>query len=241
MNRRIKKLTQFVLRAIKSSRSIIPETNPPMTEAVNIESILAPRLGNEKASFFNFTRSKSLIKKPIEEIVLVDEENNALGTMPKLEVHQKETLLHRGFSVFIFNKEKKLLLQQRSHKKRTWPLAWSNSLCGHPKPEESYIDAIKRRAKYELEIKLNNTEKVAPYRYKFSKDGVMENEICPIFVGFTKEKPKINEEEVSVIQWMRWNEFLDDIKNNPDKYSPWCIEQAKILNNNKRFKELLNL
>jgi isopentenyl-diphosphate delta-isomerase len=69
---------------------------------------------------------------PIEEVVLVDEENNILGTMPKSLVHGEKTPLHRAFSAFIFNYDKKLLLQQRSHVKKTWPLAWSNSCCGHP-------------------------------------------------------------------------------------------------------------
>ncbi|MEK7077270.1 MAG: isopentenyl-diphosphate Delta-isomerase, partial [Patescibacteria group bacterium] len=68
-----------------------------------------------------------------EEVVLIDEENKALGTMPKRNVHRKETLLHRGFSCFLF-KNGKLLLQQRSKTKKTWPLIWSNSVCGHPAP-----------------------------------------------------------------------------------------------------------
>jgi isopentenyl-diphosphate delta-isomerase len=67
-----------------------------------------------------------------ELVVLVDENNTVLGTMPKSEVHGAETPLHRAFSIFLFNAEKKLLLQQRSHVKKTWPLAWSNSCCGHP-------------------------------------------------------------------------------------------------------------
>ncbi len=176
-----------------------------------------------------------------EYVVLVDEQNNILGTMPKSKVHQKKTPLHRAFSSFIFNKQKQLLLQQRSRKKKTWPLMWSNSCCGHPKLNESNINAAKRRLKDELGLEVNDLQEIAPYRYQFSKDGVMENEICPILVGFTEQEPKINNNEVEAVEWIDWHEFLQDIKKNPQKYSPWCIEEAEILKNNTKFKELLKL
>lgn len=164
-----------------------------------------------------------------EEVVLVDEQNNILGTMSKLEVHGQETPLHRAFSIFIFNNKDQLLLQQRSSKKKTWPLAWSNSCCGHPGLNESNIDCAKRRLKFELGLEAEDIREVAPYRYQFSKDGVMENEICPILVGFAEKEPVINLEEVEKIQWMEWQDFLKDIRANPEKYSPWCAEEAEIL------------
>jgi isopentenyl-diphosphate delta-isomerase len=172
----------------------------------------------------------------IEEVVLVDEKNNVLGTMPKAEVHQKETPLHRAFSVFIFNKDGKLLLQQRSYKKKTWPGVWSNSCCGHPKLNENNIEAAKRRIKEELRINIDSIDEIASYRYSFSKDGIMENEICPVLMGFTQEEPKINEDEIESVKWISWGEFLKDIEDNQEKYSPWCIEQAKILN--RKLKKL---
>jgi len=173
---------------------------------------------------------------------LIDEKNNVLGTMPKAEVHKKETPLHRAFSSFIFNtKNKKLLLQQRSHIKKTWPLVWSNSCCGHPKLNESNTEAAKRRLKDELNMEVDFIEEVSPYRYKFSREGIMENEICPIQLGFTKDEPKINPDEVEAIRWVDWNEFLNETKNNHGKYSPWCEEQVEILDKNKRFKELIKL
>ncbi len=72
-------------------------------------------------------------------------------------------------------------------------------------------------------------EEAAPYRYQFSKDGVMENEICPIHIGYTDATPHINPDEVEAIEWISWNDFLTEIKNNTDKYSPWCVEEAMIL------------
>jgi isopentenyl-diphosphate delta-isomerase len=86
-----------------------------------------------------------------EAVVLVDEDNQVLGTMPKADVHGETTPLHRGFSCFIFRaRDGHLLLQQRSAKKKTWPLSWSNSCCGHPDLTESAVQAARRRLNYEL-------------------------------------------------------------------------------------------
>ncbi len=174
---------------------------------------------------------------PPELVVLVDEDNNMLGTMPKSEVHGANTPLHRAFSVFLFNKDKKLLLQQRSHVKKTWPLAWSNSCCGHPGLDESNIDAAKRRIQDELGMTVEWIEEISPYRYQFTKDGVMENEICPIHIGYTESEPVINPLEVEAIEWISWADFLERIENNTDIYSPWCVEEALILSASEKFKE----
>jgi len=174
----------------------------------------------------------------IEHVVLVDEQNNVLGTMPKNKVHGKKTPLHRAFSCFLFRKkDKKLLLQQRSSQKTAWPLIWSNSCCGHPQLNETNINAAKRRLKDELGIEPVFLEEVAPYRYCFSRDGIMENEICPIIVGITDQEPNINLKEVEKIKWIDWEDFLSEIEIQD--YSPWCREESKILNNNERFKKLI--
>lgn len=168
----------------------------------------------------------------IERVVLVDEKNHILGTMPKKEAHKRKTPLHRAFSVFIFNNKGELLLQKRSRHKKTWPGAWSNSCCGHPVLGEKNEEAAKRRIREELGLKVKNIKEVAPYRYKFSKNGIMENEICPVFTVFLKNVPrkiKFDKKEVDEIRWVDWNEFLEEIKKYPKQYSPWCVEQAKIL------------
>jgi isopentenyl-diphosphate Delta-isomerase len=175
-----------------------------------------------------------------EPVVLVDEQNRVLGTMPKADVHGATTPLHRAFSIFVFmSSNKHVLLQQRSAKKRTWPLVWSNTCCGHPGPGESNIDAARRRLKYELGLIPILLEEVAPYRYCFSKDGTMENEICPILVGIVDQEPVINPDEVGAVRWMEWKGFLEEIERDPKQYSGWCIEQARILEKTPRFEELL--
>lgn len=178
--------------------------------------------------------------RPVEEVVLVDEENNVLGTMPKALVHNATTPLHRGFSLFLFDRSGKLLLQQRSHSKKTWPLVWSNSVCGHPALDESNIDAAKRRLSYELGMTVTHIEEASPYRYTFVRDGVMENEICPILVGITLDEPKPNREEVEAVRWVAWPEFLQEIKTLPGTYSEWCEEEARILEAHPRFREMVS-
>ncbi len=150
-----------------------------------------------------------------ELVVLVDEQNNVLGTMPKAEVHSAQTPLHRAFSSFIFNNRGELLLQQRSQAKKTWPLVWSNSCCGHPGLDESNIDAAKRRLQAELGLSVEDLVEVEPYRYCFTRYGVMENEICPIIVGKTDTQPVINPDEVEAVRWMPWKEFIDEIRAHP--------------------------
>lgn len=180
--------------------------------------------------------SEVKIKK--EEVVLVDEDNNVLKTVSKSRVHSKNTPLHRAFSSFIFNENGDLLIQQRSHKKKTWPLVWSNTCCGHPSLDESNIEAATRRLREEIGISVERLEEISPYKYQFVQNGIMENEICPILAGFTNDNPKINEDEVENTQWIRWKNFLKETESYPGKYSPWCMEQAKILNKSKRFKEI---
>lgn len=176
----------------------------------------------------------------IEQVVLVDEKNNILGTMPKKEAHRRKTPLHRAFSAFIFNNKGELLLQKRSGHKKTWPEIWSNSCCGHPALGEKNAKAAKRRISEELGLKVKDIKEIAPYRYKFSKNGIMENEICPILAVFLKKVPeniKFDKKEVERVRWVKWENFLREIKENPKKYSPWCVEQAKILRRKLKIKK----
>src|SRR3989344_8291981 len=165
----------------------------------------------------------------MEEIVLVDKKNNVLGTAPKLKSHNENTPLHRAFSLFLFNSKGELLLQQRSKNKKTWPLAWSNSCCGHPQLNETNIHAVKRRVKFELGIKLEEIHEILPdFSYKAEMDGIVENEICPVFVAFSDQKPEINKDEVENIKWMKWNYFSNEIQQKPGNYSVWSEQEAKL-------------
>lgn len=165
-----------------------------------------------------------------ERVVLVDEHNQPIGTAPKDQVHSAHTPLHRAFSVFLFNPAGLLLLQQRSFHKKTWPGEWSNSCCGHPLPGESIEEAARRRLALELGLYEVDLQIALPdYRYRAEKDGVVENEICPVLIGFTGQSPRPNPEEVAAVEWVDWETFLAAIKNGTRALSPWCREEALLL------------
>jgi isopentenyl-diphosphate delta-isomerase type 1 len=175
-----------------------------------------------------------------EHIVLVANDNTMIGKARKLAAHNKHTPLHRGFSLFLFNKKNELLLQQRSDRKKTWPLVWSNSVCGHPQEDEVVTNAAKRRLQFELGISNATVEVVLPdYRYKVIKDEVMENELCPVLIGFTDETPKPNPDEVASVKWISWSEWEKEVFIRQDYYSPWCTEETMLLRTNKRFQEIV--
>ncbi len=175
-----------------------------------------------------------------EHVVLVDEANKKLGLKDKYQAHTGETPLHRGFSMFMFNKKGELLLQQRSDSKITWPGVWSNSVCGHPADGETPEGAAQRRAEFELgiDLELDDIKLILPdYRYRYEHKGVVENEICPVMVAFGEFEQNINPEEVKNTRWIKWEEFLEEI-NKPNDYSEWCQEEANLLNKNPEFKKL---
>ena len=165
-----------------------------------------------------------------ELVVLVDKHNTPIGTADKHTVHTKNTPLHRGFSLFLFNSKGQILLTKRAASKKTFPGVWTNTVCGHPAPEESVVDAAKRRLKDELRISDVDIEEVSPYVYRVAdQNGIVENEICPICIGQFDGEAYPQENEVDDWKWMDWDEFLREIENNPKIYSPWSIDEAKIL------------
>lgn len=165
-----------------------------------------------------------------EYVVLVNLNNVPLGTKEKLAAHSSHTPLHRGFSLFLFNKKKELLLQQRNLAKKTWPGVWTNSVCGHPMLEETPREAAQRRLAYELGIYKANIEVILPdYRYRCEKDGIVENELCPVMIGFSEEIPQPNPDEVHAVRWIPWKEWIKETKQHPTQYSPWCVEETKLL------------
>jgi len=166
----------------------------------------------------------------METVVLVNDQDQEIGSAPKETVHSEKTPLHRGFSVFVFNKNNELLLTQRSARKKTFPGVWTNSVCGHPSPGESYEDAVKRRLFDELGYEGLGIRRAAQYRYRFAdSNGIVENEICPVFLAYSNSDPTPNPDEIDGWEWMPWKTFLAEIEKNPDVYSPWSREEAKLI------------
>jgi isopentenyl-diphosphate delta-isomerase len=175
----------------------------------------------------------------METVVLVDEQNRPIGEAPKASVHTGDTPLHRGFSVFLFDRRGRLLLQQRSHSKKTWPLVWSNSCCGHPRLGESSVDAARRRLAFELGImQAEIVEVLLDYRYRAEHRGVVENETCPVMVAFTDERPVPNADEVESVRWVDWEEFLRETREPSTPYSEWCVEETALLAKSELFEAL---
>ncbi len=167
----------------------------------------------------------------MEEVVLVDPQNAVLGTMPKIQVHSLDTPLHRGFSVFIFNQAGELLLQQRSFNKLTWAGFWSNSCCGHPALGESLADAIRRRVSVELGMRVHDLYEALPdFQYRCEYAGVVENEICPVWLARTTDEPVPNPLEVAATRWVQWHDFKQVLAADAaGRYSPWCKLETLML------------
>jgi isopentenyl-diphosphate delta-isomerase type 1 len=168
-----------------------------------------------------------------EFVVLVNDKNEQIGVMEKLAAHTAYTPLHRAFSVYIFNKKGEFLLTRRAVNKKVFPGIWTNSCCGHPGPGEKTENAIARRMQFELGLTPQNLKVVLPdYRYRAEMNNIVENEICPVYIATVSQNPHSNPDEVSEHKWISWKELLKQIRKFPDKYSPWCKEQVKILENN---------
>ncbi len=171
-----------------------------------------------------------------EQIILVDDKGTQIGTAEKLSSHHANTPLHLAFSCYVFNEKGEVLVTQRAHVKKVWPGVWTNSLCGHISPGEQTVDAIKRRLDYELGMTAKNFEVVLPdYRYKTPPfNGVIENEICPVYVALASSMPEPNPEEVEDLKWMKWSDYKKEVESDrADVYSYWCKDQLKQLSANK--------
>lgn len=173
---------------------------------------------------------------PVEMVVLLDEAGHAIGTAPKSEVHHAGTPLHLAFSLFLFDREGRTLLQRRSFAKRTWPGVWSNSCCGHPGPGEELAAAARRRLADELGLAAEEVEVVLPdFRYRAEQDGMVENEICPVLAGRARGEPRPDPSEVAEIAWHPWEEVLSVARESPERLSPWASEEARLLAGAPRF------
>jgi len=156
-----------------------------------------------------------------EELILVDGNDVEVGYLNKGKCHDGEGTLHRAFSLFIFNDEGKLLLQQRSEQKRLWPLYWSNSCCSHPRRGEVMQDAVHRRLYQELGMR---SELVFLYKFiyqaRFENQGA-EHEYCWVYAGKSSDSVRPNPNEVAAWRFLSPSEVNQDMARNPGAYSPW--------------------
>jgi isopentenyl-diphosphate Delta-isomerase len=155
-----------------------------------------------------------------EKVILVDERDNERGVMNKMEAHQKGEL-HRAISVFIFNSENKMLLQQRAKEKYHSPNLWTNACCSHPRPGELNEHAAQRRLFEEMGINTALAKKFDfIYRAKF-ENGLTEHEYDHVFIGKYDGDPKLNKAEAQDWKWISTTALQNDLEENPDAYTAW--------------------
>ena len=153
-------------------------------------------------------------------VILVDENDKQIGLMPKMEAHEKG-LLHRAFSVFVFNDKKELMLQQRAAHKYHSPNLWTNTCCSHQREGEVSVDAGMRRLEEEMGFTVPLEESIS-FIYKAPFDnGLTEHELDHILLGTFNAEPAINPEEVAAWKWMSLDAIKADIKNSPEVYTEW--------------------
>lgn len=155
-----------------------------------------------------------------EQVILVNEKDEKIGLMPKQEAHEKGRL-HRAFSVFIFNDNDELMLQQRALHKYHSPGLWTNTCCSHQRDGETTIEAGKRRLLEEMGF-TTDLKETTSFIYKAPFDnGLTEHELDHILIGTYNSEPEINLDEVAAYKWMPIEEVKEDISKNPQLYTAW--------------------
>jgi isopentenyl-diphosphate delta-isomerase len=166
----------------------------------------------------------------LDSLILVDEADQGVGHLNKALCHVGRGVLHRAFSLLIFNGNGELLLQQRSASKRLWPLYWSNSCCSHPRSSETMETAIQRRLHEELGLRcaLHFLFKFQ-YQAQFDETGA-ENELCSVFIGRCTDSVKINSQEIAAWRWISPDSLqLEMAAGGSGNFTPWfMIEWARV-------------
>ena len=153
-----------------------------------------------------------------ENVILVNEKDEQIGLMAKLEAHQK-AVLHRAFSVFVLNSKNEIMLQQRAHQKYHSPLLWTNTCCSHQREGETNIQAGSRRLFEEMGFKTELKE-LFHFIYKAPFDnGLTEHELDHVMIGYYNDAPVINPEEVEDWKWMKIEEVKIDMEIHPELYT----------------------
>jgi isopentenyl-diphosphate delta-isomerase len=164
-------------------------------------------------------------------VVLLDDDGHSTGAHPRSTVHHATTPLHLAFSCYLFDADGRLLVTRRALSKRTWPGVWTNAFCGHPRPAESMPDAVRRHARHELGIDVDDLEIALPdFRYSATDaNGVVENEVCPVWFASTATPIRPHPDEVVDLRWVDRAELERAVTAAPWAFSPWMVAQMSQL------------
>ena len=164
---------------------------------------------------------QQIVSREDEPLVLVNSSDEELGSLAKSACHDGAGVLHRAFSLFVFNAAGETLLQKRHASKRLWPGYWSNSCCSHPRPGEDMADAVRRRAQDELGLPVY-AEFLFKFEYRASFANVgTEHELCSVFLGRSENAPQVNGTEVSEWRWISPGALDSEIARTPERFTPW--------------------
>jgi len=180
---------------------------------------------------------EKIVSDPNEQLILVDSDDNEIGYSSKSECHKDLGLLHRAFSIFLFNSTGELLIQKRSIKKELWGQYWSNSCCSHPRKGEDLHEAAIRRVHQELSIEcsLNFLYKFQ-YQENYSDSG-SEHELCSVFYGLYDGTINCNENEIEDWRMISSTQLNEEIGQSSILYTPWLkLEWAEITT---KYKEVI--
>ena len=184
----------------------------------------------------------------MEYLIVVDSNDNQIGTEEKVKCHLPNGKLHRAFTILLFSKDGKLLLTQRSMSKMLWPGDWDGTVASHPRQSETYVSAAERRLPQEIGISCK-----LDYLFKFEyhvpyKNVGSENEICGTLIGIIEDPRKIKliKNEISAIKWVNFHELLVEIKKSPGIFCPWMLVALYFLpesnkNINEKHKDILEI
>ena len=163
-----------------------------------------------------------------EHVILLDEQDKPTGMLEKYAAHTLNTPLHLAFSSWLFNEQGQLLVTRRSLGKKAWPGVWTNSVCGHPQTGETFEQAVERRCRFELGVEITRIAPVFPgFRYRaVASNGIVENEVCPVYVARVASALRINPDEVMDFQWSNLADVLSGIRATPWAFSPWMVLQV---------------
>jgi isopentenyl-diphosphate delta-isomerase type 1 len=168
-----------------------------------------------------------------EQVVLLAADGTPIGAAAKSEVHCVDTALHLAFSCYLFDDRGRVLLTRRALGKATWPGVWSNTCCGHPQPGEHPDRAVSRRLREELGVEAEALRTVLPtFSYRaVDASGLVENEICPVWVGLLPMGAKVAPDPAEVMDtaWVAWADLVRAVRDLPQLLSPWSVLQVPQL------------
>ncbi len=165
----------------------------------------------------------------MEKLILVNKKDGIAGYEDKEKCHQGKGVLHRAFTIFIFNNKNQVLIQKRSKNKLLWPLFWETSCSSHPHRGETCLKSAEKRLKKELGFTCR-LESVNKFQYRAAYKNIgSENEVCAILAGKYNGKIKPNPKEVADWKWIGIEELKKDVAKNPDKYAPWLKISLKYI------------